>query len=108
MKDDASGLVWQPNAREGEPTTILGLPVFWYERMPALGTKGDLVLVNLDYYLIKDGSGPFFGASDQVYYTTNKTVFKIFFNVDGQPWLKEPMPLEGSPANTVSPFVILN
>ena len=52
MKDDASGLVWQPNAREGEPTTMLGLPIFWYERMPALGTKGDLALVNLDYYLM--------------------------------------------------------
>jgi hypothetical protein len=28
--------------------------------------------------------------------------------VDGQAWLREPIPLEGSTANTISPFVVLN
>ncbi len=108
MVDAGSNLIWQPSAREGEPATLYGLPIYFHDRMPPLGSRGDLCLVNLQYYLIKDGSGPFFGASDQVFYTTNKTVFKIFWNVDGQPWLKEPLPLEGgAAANTVSPFVIL-
>ena len=59
-------------------------------------------------YLIKDGSGPFVSASEHVYFTSNKTVIKIFTNVDGKSWLNEPIPLEGSTANTVSPFVVLN
>ena len=36
-----------------------------------------------------------------------KTVFKIVWNVDGHPWLTEPLALEGSTSNTVSPFVVL-
>jgi len=67
-----------------------------------------LILADLSYYLIKDGSGPFVAASPHVYFTTNKTVIKIFWNVDGQSWLNDPLGLEGSVANTVSPFVVLN
>ena len=74
----------------------------------SLGTVGDLILVDMDYYLIKDGSGPFVATSEHVHFLTNRTVIKIFWNVDGQPWLSAPIPLEGSAVNTVSPFVVLN
>ena len=40
-------------------------------------------------------------------FLNDETTFKLVWNVDGQAWLKEPLPLEGSTSNTVSPFVIL-
>lgn len=110
MTDPGSGgtVIWQRSAREGEPATLLGIPAVTNERIVALGTTGDLCLLDLSMYLIKDGSGPFVSASEHVHFLNNKTVIKIFWNVDGQGWLSEPIPLEGSTSNTVSPFVILD
>ncbi len=103
----AGTLVWMPSARDGEPDRLIGIPAIMSERSPGLGSLGDIALVDLSYYLIKDGSGPFVDASPHVYFETNKTVIKIFWNVDGDSWLDEPIPLEGSTANTISPFVLL-
>ena len=64
-------------------------------------------LVNLSYYLIKDGSGPAAASSEHILFLSNKVVFKVVWNVDGHPWLTEPLGLEGSTTNTVSPFVVL-
>ncbi len=90
------------------PNTLIGIPLMFLDRAVALGTTGDLILVDMNYYLLKDGSGPFV-ASDGgiVNFTSNRTLIKAFWNVDGKPWLSAPLPLEGSTANTVSPFVVL-
>jgi hypothetical protein len=45
-------------------------------------------------------------ASEHVKFLENKTVFKIFQNVDGQPWLTAPFTQEGG--YQVSPFVVLD
>jgi HK97 family phage major capsid protein len=114
MVDAGNHAVWLggagsglPGAQGPLPSTLLGMPVVFSDRLPALGTKGDLSLVNLSYYLIKDGSGPAVASSEHILFLSNKTVFKIVWNVDGHPWLTEPLALEGSTANTVSPFVVL-
>jgi HK97 family phage major capsid protein len=100
-------LVWNPDARDNAGNQLLGgYPIRWHNRAPTLGTKGDLSLVDLSYYLIKDGSGPFVAASEHVHFTKNKTVIKIFYNVDGQPWLTEPFKEENG--YQVSPFVVLD
>jgi HK97 family phage major capsid protein len=99
--------LWVQSAGPGLPPTLLGIPVMFNERSVALGTAGDVVLADLSQYLIKEGSGPYVAMSEHVYFTTNKTVMKIFWNVDGQPWLDAPIPLEGSTSNTVSPFIVL-
>lgn len=115
MVDAGSHAVWLGSTAAGLgggsaslPSTLLGLPVFFGDRLPALGTKGDLSLVNLSYYLIKDGSGPYAASSEHILFLSNKVVFKIVWNVDAHPWLTEAIGLEGSTSNTVSPFVILN
>jgi HK97 family phage major capsid protein len=89
------------------PGTLFGLPLLFADRSPALGSTGDLVLADLQYYLVKDGSGPFVDASPHVYFTSDQTVIRITWNVDGKPWLTAPLQLEGSSSNTVSPFVVL-
>lgn len=100
-------LVWNPDARDNAGNQVLGgRPILWHNRAPQLGTKGDLALVDLSYYLIKDGSGPFVAASEHVHFTSNKTVIKIFYNVDGQPWLTAPFKEENG--YEVSPFVVLD
>lgn len=88
-----------------QTNTILGMPVVWTNRQPTLGSAGDLVLVDLSYYLIKDGSGPYLAWSDQVYWTSNRTAVKIVSNVDGQPWLTAPFKNEDG--YQTSPFVVL-
>ena len=108
IADAGNNSLWVANASPGLPPTLLGIPVYFNDRSPALGTEGDVVLADLGYYMIKDGSGPFVEASPHVYFTSNQTVIKAFWNVDGKPWLNQPIPLEGSTSNTVSPFVVLS
>jgi HK97 family phage major capsid protein len=91
------------------PNSLLGIPLMFHDRSVALGTKGDLVLVDLSYYLIKQGSGPFVSSDGGVLnFLSNQTYIKIIDNVDGKPWLSAALPLEGSTSNTVSPFVVLS
>ncbi len=108
IRDTGNNNLWVQSAADGLPPTLYGYPVLFHERAVGLGTAGDLILADLSYYLIKDGSGPFVATSEHFYFTSNKTVFKVFWNVDGQSWLNEPIPLEGSTSNTVSPFIVLN
>lgn len=106
LKDDLGNFIWVPNAQNGLQGTLLGYPVIWNNRQPALGTKGDVILADWSMYLIKDGSGPFVAASEHVKFTSNKTVIKIFWNVDGAPWLTAPFQEENG--YQVSPFVALD
>ena len=46
--------VWQPNAREGMPDTLLGRPLIWTEKVPLAGNAGDLGLYNFRHYLLGD------------------------------------------------------
>jgi HK97 family phage major capsid protein len=113
MVDAGNHAVWISGTGQGTgaaqqlPSTLMGIPLIFADRAPALGSRGDLSLVDLSFYLIKDGSGPFAASADQLLFLSNKTVFKLVWNVDGKPWLTEPIVLEGSSTSTVSPFVVL-
>ena len=106
MVDAGGNLLWQPNARDGSPGTLLGYPLIINQRSPVLGAEGDLLLADFNYYLIKDGSGIFVDASKHMLFTSNQTIIKAFWNVDGQPWMTTPLLLEDG-VSTVSPFVAL-
>jgi HK97 family phage major capsid protein len=112
MTDVNGNLIWTTSAREGEPNRLLGIPAIENERSPVMtaagvaANPGDLMLVNLQHYLIKDGSGIFVAASEHVRFLNNQTVIKAFFNVDGQPWLTQPLTLEDGVTQR-SPFVQL-
>jgi len=106
LVDPLGNYIFVQNARDGFAGTLLGYPVRWNNRAPALGSKGDVVLADWSYYLIKDGSGPFVAASEHVLFQSNKTMIKVFWNVDGAPWLTAPFKEENG--YEVSPFVVLN
>ena len=101
---DANGnFVWQPNARDGNPGTIFGMPVLFSDHSPALGDLGDVVLADLGYYLIGDGTGIAVAASPHQLFTSNRTIIKAWKTVDGSPWLTGPLPT----SIPTSPFVEL-
>jgi HK97 family phage major capsid protein len=107
MKDDAGNLIWQANARTDGPVPLIGRPVLWNEFSPALGSRGDIMYVDLDYYVVRDGS-PLAIMVDP-YTGLNNAIVKIyaFWNVDGKPMLTTPLQQENG-ATTVSPFVTLD
>ena len=106
MTDVNGNLIWTTSAREGEPNRVMGIPAIENERSPVMGQAGDLLLMNLNHYLIKDGSGIFISASEHVRFLQNQTVIKAFWNVDGQPWITAPLTLEDGVTQR-SPFVQL-
>jgi HK97 family phage major capsid protein len=106
LQDPLGRYIWQANAVNGMAGTLLGYPVRWNNRAPGLGSKGDVILADWSYYLVKDGSGPFVAASEHVLFQQNKTMMKIFWNVDGSPWLTAPIQEENG--YQVSPFVALD
>ena len=105
LKDEDGRYIWKPDARDGFAGTLMGYPLRISNRVSNLGGIGDLSLCDWSYYLIKDGSGPFIAASEHVLFKQNKTVIKIFWNVDGAPWLTAPITEENG--WEVSPFVVL-
>lgn len=107
MEDSEGHLIWNENARVGGVPSLLGYPTLVNTRSPALGSDGDVCLVNLRHYLIKDGSGPLVEVGHaNADFTNNIRRIKITFNVDGQPenlgYLKEDNGYQ------VSPFVVLD
>jgi len=108
LTNGAGQLIWSENARDGIPAPRLcGVPIFFNEISPALGTAGDLRLVNLDYYLIKQGQGAQL-KSDNTYanFLAGKETLKVTWYEDGKTWLTQPITLRDG-TNTVSPFISL-
>lgn len=88
------------------PVTILGRPVIFSEKVPKLGTTGDINFVDLSYYLIGDRQAVSVAASDQYAFLNDQTVYRIISRVDGRPWLQTALtPHNGGP--TLSAFVQL-
>lgn len=107
MVDAANQPIWQPNARDGVPSTILGIPVVYSDVLPVLGTKGDVCLCDFFYYGVRDGS-PMAIFIDPYSQSGNQLVrIYIYWNVDGQPLLTTPLLLQDG-TTTQSPFVVLN
>ncbi|WP_280530095.1 phage major capsid protein [Paenibacillus barcinonensis] len=93
MKDEAGNLIFQPNVADKMTGTLLGYPIRFKENAPILGATGDLVLGDMGYYLIKDGSGIFIQASEHPLFKQNKQSSSLW-NVDGKPWVNGPFEME--------------
>lgn len=98
--------VWQPNAREGVPGYLFGFPVHWCEKLPALGTQGDILLADFRYYVIGDREATTIEASQYPRWIYDETTWRAVHRVDGQPWLSAPLMYQDG-TTQVSPFVVL-
>jgi HK97 family phage major capsid protein len=106
LEDTNGNALWMPNAALGVGGMLCGLPVLINDLNPALGTEGDLALVDLSYYYIKDGS-PLAIFIDPYSQKVNGTSrIYAFWNVDGQPMLTSPI-TQRNGTTQVSPFVVL-
>lgn len=87
--------------------SLLGRPAFPTEKVPALGTKGDLMLLDPALYVIGDRMSVEVAASEHVNFLKNQMTWRVVERVDGQPWLEKPITLQDG-STQVSPFVVLN
>lgn len=89
------------------PVTILGRPVYFTEKSPALGTTGDISLVDFSFYLIGDRQAMQADSSPHYKFANDKTAFRLIERVDGRPWLQSAITMANNSSNTLSPFVQL-
>jgi len=106
MQDPNGSYIWQQNAVDGEPKTLLGLPYVFTEKTPILGSQGDVILADENFYYVAEEGGISIAQSEHVYFLQNQTAFKFFLKVDGQEKLAAPVYLKDG-STEVSPFVIL-
>ena len=100
--------VYMPaNGISGQPYgTLFGRPVMPIEQCATLGTAGDIILADLNEYILIDKGGIKAASSIHVQFTTDETAFRFVYRVNGQPlWNSALTPYKGS--NTLSPFVRL-
>jgi len=99
--------IWLNNGQEGPPMTILGRPVYFTEKLPTLGTTGDIIFADLSYYLVGDRQVMQAQSSPHYKFANDKTAFRIIERVDGRPWLQSAITPKNNSASTLSPFVQL-
>jgi HK97 family phage major capsid protein len=89
---------------DAPPLTIYGRPVYTSEKVPALGTTGDISFIDPSYYLIGDRQAMVSMSSPHYKFGNDQTSFRIIERVDGRPWIQSALtPSNGSA--TLTPFV---
>jgi len=108
LTDGSGKLIWADNARDGIPTpTLMGIPIFFNEISPTLGTQGDLRLINLDYYMRKPGMGATVKSDMGILgFKKGEETLKVSYYDDAKPWITSVLTLQDG-TNTVSPFIEL-
>lgn len=103
----AGSAIWLSNGVDGPPVTILGRPVLFTEKVPSVGTQGDISFVDFGYYLIGDRQQMSLESSEHYKFASDKTAFRVIQRNDGRPWLQSAItPKQGT--DTLSPFVQLS
>ncbi len=123
IKNHATNYVYQPNSlvgqwmtpslvRQGGPGvgfgaafqgTLEGLPVKFTEKVPALGTSGDLCLVHNPSYGEATRQSLEIGMSEHRYFETDQVAIRFKLRNDGKPMWKSYF--TGADGNTYSPFI---
>lgn len=106
----ATVITWLPistGAAGRIPGTILGMPFMVSEKVPTLGTTGDIGLYDLSHYLIGDRSDIRVDSSIHYKFNTDETTWRFVKRVDGHPMVDSAFtPYNGGA--TLSPFVQLS
>lgn len=110
LKDENSNYILLPGSNASIagalPQTVYGIPVIVSEKLPQLGTSGDIMLADLSYYLIGDRQQLTVDESIHVKFQTDEKSWRFVTRVAGQPWIDSAItPRAGGV--TLSPFVKL-
>ncbi len=97
---------YQPAGTNGSPVPLLkGRPVYAVEQCSPLGTAGDIILADLDHYIVIDG-GLRPALSADVLFDDDELVWRFVLRVDGRSAFASAItPYAGS--TTRSPFITL-
>jgi HK97 family phage major capsid protein len=105
--------VWMPASQLSDKPygSLMGRPLIFTEKCPALGTAGDIALCDFSQYYIADrnnsGGVPEVASSIHLKFDYDQTAFRFVLRYDGQPtWLSTMTPKRGS--KTLSPFIVLS
>ncbi len=114
---DASGkTAWVPNyppSEDGKGTRsvgeVLGRPAYVTEKLPALGSLGDVTLADPSLYVIGDRQALEIDVSQEVktQFLNNQAVWRVLERIDGRPLFDKSITLSDQ-ATVVSPIVLLN
>src|SRR5262249_31093022 len=110
LKDGANRAVFisiDQGATKPPVWKLLNLPVTITEKVPALGTKGDVMRIDPSLYVIGNRLSLEIAASEHVIFLRNQMTWRFVQRVDGRPWLDNTITLQDG-TTTVSPFVVLN
>ena len=78
-------MLFLPNMQGGIPFLLYGLPIIQTDKLPAVGTRGDLVLGDLRRYFIGDKGGMRVASSAHERFTSDEIVLRFIKEYDGQP-----------------------
>jgi HK97 family phage major capsid protein len=94
------------NAANAPNGTLLGIPVIFAEQAQALGTVGDIYLVDLDRYRMIEKGGIQSASSIHVQFLYDEMVYRFIYRCNGMPLDRSATtPFKGS--NTISALVAL-
>lgn len=88
------------------PTVFLNnLPIFFTEKLPTLGNRGDVMLVDFSHYIIGQRLDTQIDISPHLLFRSNQLAWRVVFRSDGKFWLNNA--ITDSQGWTNSPAVIL-
>lgn len=85
--------------------TLLGLPIRFTEKVPALGTAGCLMLIDPTQYGVAERAGLEVGVSEHFLFDTDQIAFRFKLRNDAQPLWLGPYTSADASATKWSPFV---
>lgn len=84
LADANNNLIWVPPTAT-EPGTIIGYPYVVTDKLPALGTRGDVIFGDFRYYYIGDKKALAIAMSEHARFTKNEVLLRFTIEVDGSP-----------------------
>jgi HK97 family phage major capsid protein len=85
---------------------LLGRPCYVIEQCQTLGTAGDIILADLQQYLMIKKDGLQTASSQHVRFLSDEMTYRWIYRTQGQSWFKSAItPYSGT--NTLSPWVVL-
>ena len=92
---------------EGSAGSLMGKPLFITDKLPALGTLGDLVLFDPSLYVVGERQEVLVDKSSVgAGFVTNQTYFRVWYRGDGKPMVQTSVTLQDN-STVVSPYVAL-
>jgi len=95
-----------PAAMKLPQAFLNGLPIYFTEKVPSLGSRGDVMLIDWSRYVIGTRLDLQVDVSPHVRFQQNQMAWRVIARLDGRPWLNGP--ITDAEGFTVSPFIALN